>query len=57
MWATPSKSEGKDEPETILNASQQEEHPDAAESGDIADYHLDVDYEGSEPKVEQVTQE
>ena len=49
--------EGKDDPETILNAPQQEGHPDTAEGGDIADYDPDVDYEGSELKVELVTQE
>ena len=31
---------------------QQREQPDATEGKVIADYDLDVDYEGSEPKVE-----
>ena len=44
-----SQSEGKDDPETLLTAPQQEGHPDAAEGGDIAGYDLDVDYEGMEP--------
>ena len=51
------KSEGKDEPETILSATQQKGQPGATEGRDIADYDLDVDNEGSEPKVEPVTQE
>ena len=43
---TLSQSEGKDEPETILNTPQQEGHLDAAVGENIADYNLDVDYEG-----------
>ena len=39
------QSEGKDEPETIINSPQQEGHPDIAEGKDIADYNPDVDYE------------
>ena len=35
---------------------QQEDQSDATEGKDIADYNLDVDYEGSEPEVEPVTQ-
>ena len=31
---------------------QEGEQPDAKEGKDIADYDPDVDYEGSEPKVE-----
>ena len=46
-----SQSEGKDEPEMILNAPQQEGHPDATVGKEIACYNPDVDYEGSEPKV------
>ena len=49
--------EGKDELEKILNAPQQEDHPDTAEGRDIADYDPDVDFEGSELKVEPVAQE
>ena len=45
------------EPETILKAPQQEGHPDDTEEKDIADYNPDVDYEGSEPKVEPVAQQ
>ena len=41
----------------ILNAPQQEGHPDAIEGRDIADYNLDIDYEGSEPKVDPFAQE
>ena len=36
---------------------QQEEQSNATECKDIADYNLDVDYEGSEPEVEPDTQE
>ena len=36
---------------------QQEDQPDAIGDKDIADYNLDVDYEGSEPEVEQSAQE
>ena len=36
---------------------QQEVQPDATEGKDIADYNLDVDYVGSEPKVESVAQD
>ena len=50
------QSEGKDEPETILNAPRQEGHTDITVSKDIVDYNLDVKYEGSEPEVEPVTQ-
>ena len=49
------QSEGKLELETNLNVPQQEGHPYATEGGEIADYNPDVDYEGSEPKDEQVT--
>ena len=44
-------------PETILNAPKQEGHPDTAKGGVIADYDPYIDYEGSEPEVESVTQE
>ena len=36
---------------------QQEDQPDATGGKDIEDYDQDVDYEGSEPKVEQSAQE
>ena len=36
---------------------QQEEQPDTPEGKVIADYNLDIDYEGSEPKVESVAQD
>ena len=36
---------------------QQENQHDAAEGKNIADYNLDVDYVGSEPEVEPVTQD
>ena len=51
------QSEGKDGPETILNATQQEGHPYATVEKDIADYNLDIDFEGSKPRVEPVAQE
>ena len=51
------QSEGKYKSETILNASQQEGHRDATEGRDIADYDPDIDYGGSEPKVEPATKE
>ena len=51
-----SQSEGKDEPETILNAPQQEGHPDATVGRDVTDYDPDIDYEGLEPKVESFAQ-
>ena len=44
----------QNEPEIIFNAPQQEGAP---EGKDIANYNLDVDYGGSEPKVEPVAQE
>ena len=34
---------------------QQVEQPEAAEDDDIADYDMDIDYEGSESEVEQDT--
>ena len=43
------QSEGKDEPETILNAPQQEGHPDAAVGKDIADT-----MRGQNPKLSQL---
>ena len=36
---------------------QQGGQPDAIEGEDIADYNLDIDYEGSQPKVEPDAQE
>ena len=36
---------------------QHEDQPDAAEGKDISDYHLDIDYVGSEPEVESVAQD
>ena len=51
---TPWPPEGAEEPD--INP-QQEEQPDATEGNVVADYNLDVDYEGSEPKNEPVTQE
>ena len=52
-----SQQESAEEPETNLSVPQQEEHPDTVEDRDITDYDLDIDYEGSEPKNEQVAQE
>ena len=49
-----SQQEGTEEPE---RDSQQEDQPDATKGKDIADYNLDVDYEGSEPKFDQSAQE
>ena len=34
----------------------QDDQSDTTEGEDIADYDLDIDYEGSEPKVEPVAQ-
>ena len=50
---TRSQQGGEEKPE---RDPQQEGQLDAAESKDIADYDPDVDYVGSEPKVEPVTQ-
>ena len=49
-----SQQEGIEEPE---RDPQQEDQPDATGGKDIADYDLDVDYEGSEPKAKQSAQE
>ena len=49
-----SQQEGIEEPE---RDPQQEDQPDATGGEDIADYDLDVDYEGSEPEVKQSAQE
>ena len=49
-----SQPEGTEEPK---QDPQQEDKPDAAEGKDIVDYDPDLDYEGSEPEVEPVTQE
>ena len=46
--------EGTEEPE---RDPQQEDQQDATEGKDIADYNLDVDYVGSEPKIEPVAQD
>ena len=46
--------EGAEEPE---RARQQEGQPDATEGKDMADYDPDVDYVGSEPKVDSVAQD
>ena len=43
-----------EEPATNL---PQEDQSDATKGKDIADYDPDVDYKGSEPKVEQSAQE
>ena len=43
-----SQQVGIEEPE---RDSQQEDQPDATGGKDIADYDLDINYEGSEPKV------
>ena len=48
------QQEGAEEPE---QDPQQEDQSDAAEGKDIADYDPDIDYVGSEPKVEQVAQD
>ena len=53
---TQSQSEGKDEPEIILDAPQEGGQPDAAVGEDMADSKLEVDYEGSETKNEPVAQ-
>ena len=50
-WLQP---ESKDETEKI---PPQQGHPDTIVGRDIADYNPDIDYEGSEPKVEPVDQE
>ena len=49
-----SQQEGAEEPE---RDPQQEGQPDATHGKDITDYDPDVDYEGSEPKVEPVAQD
>ena len=49
-----SQQEGAEEPE---RDPQQGEQPDTTEGKDIADYNPDIDYEGSEPKVEPDTKE
>ena len=46
MPITRSQQEGEEEPD---RGPQQEGQLDATEGKDIADYDLDVDYEGSEP--------
>ena len=49
-----SQQEGVEEPE---RNPQQEGQPHATDGEDTADYDPDVDYEGSEPIVEQIAQE
>ena len=49
--------EDDEEPETNPSVPHQEVQPDAAGGKVIADYNLDIDYEGSEPKNEPVAQE
>ena len=49
-----SQEEGIEEPE---RDSQQEDQPDATAGEDIVDYNPDLDYDGSEPEVEQSAQE
>ena len=49
-----SQQEGIEEPE---RDPQQEDQQDATGGEDIADYDPDVDYEGSEPEVEQSAEE
>ena len=59
MMACPTtwlQSEGEDESETNLNAPYQEGTTRHLEGGGIAEFNLDVDCEGSEAKVEPVTQ-
>ena len=46
-----SQQKGVEKPESD---PQQEDQPDTIGGNDIADYGLDVDYEGSEPKVSRV---
>ena len=48
------QQKGATEPE---RDPQKEEQPDASEGKIIADYDLDVDYEGSKPEVEPDAQE
>ena len=48
------QQEGAEEPE---QDPQQDGQPDVAEGEDLADYNPDVDYVGSEPKVESVAQD
>ena len=49
-----SQQEGIEEPE---RDTQQEDQPDTTEGEDIADYNLDIDYEGSEPEIKPSAQE
>ena len=51
------QSEGKDKPETYLNALWQEEHPDATKGREIAGYNPDIDYKWSKPKAMLVAHE
>ena len=47
----------EEEPETNVSVPRQELQPDVIDGKVIADYDLDVNYEGSEPKNESVAQE
>ena len=51
-----SQQEGAEEPETNSSVPQQEGQSDAKEGEVIADYDLDIDYEGSDPKNKLVAQ-
>ena len=53
-WSQPEGAEG---PETNAIIPQQEYQPDTTEGKVIADYGLDIEYEGSEPKNEPDVQE
>ena len=53
-WSQPEHAE---EPETNPSAPQQEGWPDAAKGKVIVDYGPNIDYAGSEPKIELVAQE
>ena len=52
-----SQQEGTEELKTNPIVPEKEEQADAIEGEDIADYNPDVDYEGSESKIEPVAQE
>ena len=54
LW---SQKEGSEKPETSPGVPQQEEQPDAEKGKVIVDCDLDVDHEGSEPKIESIAQE
>ena len=52
-----SQQGGTEEPETNPSVPQQEEQPNATEGEVKGHQDLDVDYEGSEPKIEPISQE